>query len=143
MTYDTTNNPVDTDIFTLTVNALPIVSAPANQTVCAGTPVTLSGSGATSYAWDNGVTNATPFTPIATQTYTATGTDGNGCTDTAQVTVNVNALPIVSAGNNISICAGAPVTLSGNGAATYAWDNGVACFHPCINTNIHCDWYER
>jgi hypothetical protein len=119
------NGCTDTAQVTVNVNATPTVIAGNNQTVCAGTPVTLSGTGATSYAWDNGVTNATPFTPIATQTYTVTGTDGNGCTDTAQVTVNVNTLPIVSAGNNQTVCTGTAVTLSGSGATSYTWNNGV------------------
>jgi hypothetical protein len=109
----------------VTVNALPTVSAGNNQTVCAGTAVNLSGSGAASYTWNNGVNNGVAFTPASTQTYTVTGTAANGCTNTAQVTVTVNALPSVSAGNNQTICAGTPVTLSGSGAASYTWNNGV------------------
>jgi hypothetical protein len=107
------------------VNALPIVSAGANQAVCTGTAVTLSGSGASTYAWNNNVQNGVAFTPNATQTYTVTGTDANGCTNTAQVQVAVNALPIVSAGSNQAVCTGTAVTLSGSGASTYAWNNNV------------------
>jgi hypothetical protein len=110
---------------TVTVNALPAVSAGANQSICAGAQVTLNGSGASSYAWNNGVTNGVAFTPATTQTYTVTGTDANGCSNTAQVTVTVNALPVVSAGANQSICSGAQVTLNGSGATSYAWNNGV------------------
>ena len=39
------------------------VDAGADLTVCAGESVTLSGSGAVTYAWDNGVTNGVAFTP--------------------------------------------------------------------------------
>jgi hypothetical protein len=102
-----------------------VVSAGANQSICTGAQVTLNGSGATSYAWNNGVTNGVVFTPATTQTYTVTGTNANGCTNTAQVTVTVNALPVVSAGANQSICSGAQVTLNGSGATSYAWNNGV------------------
>jgi hypothetical protein len=107
------------------VNALPVVSAGANQTICSGANVTLNGSGATSYAWNNNVQNGVAFTPNATQTYTVTGTDANGCSNTAQTTVTVNALPTVTATANQSICSGTSVTLSGSGAISYAWDNGV------------------
>jgi predicted ribosome-associated RNA-binding protein Tma20 len=107
------------------VNALPVVSAGANQTICSGANVTLNGSGATSYAWNNNVQDGVAFTPNATQTYTVTGTDANGCTNTAQVQVAVNALPIVSAGSNQAVCTGTAVTLSGSGASTYAWNNNV------------------
>ena len=110
---------------TVTVNALPIVSAGQAQTVCSGASVTLNGSGALTYTWNNNVTNGVAFTPIATQTYTVTGTDANGCQNTAQVTVTVNALPVVSAGQAQSLCAGASATLTGSGASTYVWDNNV------------------
>jgi uncharacterized protein (TIGR02145 family) len=119
------NGCTNTAQVTVTVNALPSVSAGNNQTVCAGTAVTLSGSGAASYSWTNGVNNGVAFTPASTQTYTVTGTAANGCTNTAQVTVTVNALPSVSAGNNQTVCAGTAVTLSGSGAASYTWNNGV------------------
>jgi hypothetical protein len=49
----------------ITVNPLPVVSAGANQSICSGAQVTLNGSGATSYAWNNGVTNGVAFTPAA------------------------------------------------------------------------------
>jgi hypothetical protein len=111
---------------TITVNALPTVSAGQNQAVCSGTAVTLSGSGANTYTWNNGVSNGVAFTPAATQTYTVTGTNANGCSNTAQVTVTVNALPTVSAGQNQAVCAGTAVTLSGSGASTYTWNNGVS-----------------
>ena len=55
-------------------------------------PVTLSASGAATYAWDNNITDATAFTPTATATYTVTGTDANGCIATDAVDVTVNAL---------------------------------------------------
>ena len=117
----------DTAQVTVVVNALPTVSAGSNQTICAGNPVTLNGTGATSYSWNNGVVNGVPFIPNATQTYTITGTDAFGCTNSAQVTVTVMiiALPSVSAGSNQTICAGNPITLNGIGATSYSWNNGV------------------
>ena len=138
VTGTNSNGCVNTAQVQVTVNALPTVSAGSNQTVCAGTGVTLSGTGATSYAWNNGVTNATAFTPVATQNYTVTGTDANGCVNTAQVQVTVNALPTVSAGANQTVCAGTGVTLSGTGATSYAWNNGVTnatAFTPVATQN--------
>ncbi|NBX39329.1 MAG: hypothetical protein EBR54_07970, partial [Flavobacteriia bacterium] len=109
---------------TVTVNPSPNVSAGSNQSVCAGSPVTLSGSGASSYTWSNGISNGVPFVPVATQTYTVTGT-ANGCSNTAQVTVTVNPIPNISAGADQSICSGDPVTLNGSGGSTYQWNNNV------------------
>ena len=83
--------------YTIHVNALPVVTANATaNTVCAGTSVTLTGGGATSYVWTSGVTDAVAFIPPSTATYTVTGTDGNNCSNTATKTINVNALPVVS-----------------------------------------------
>jgi hypothetical protein len=109
----------------VSVNALPTVVAGSNQAVCAGTAVTLTGSGASTYAWNNNVQDGVAFTPASTQTYTVTGTDANGCTNTAQVQVSVNALPTVSGGQSLSVCQGANVILNGSGAQTYSWNNGV------------------
>ncbi len=120
------NNCVNTDQVVVTVNALPVVDAGLDQTICENSAVTLAGSGATTYAWDNGVTNGTSFTPsTGTVTYTVTGTDGNNCSNTDQVMVTVNALPTVDAGLDQTICENTTVTLSGSGANTYTWDNGV------------------
>jgi gliding motility-associated-like protein len=111
---------------TLIVNPLPTVNAGIDQTVCSGTQITLSGSGANTYSWSNAITNNTPFTPgVGTLTYTLTGTDVNGCINTDQVDVIVNPIPTVNAGNDVAICAGQTVTLSGSGATTYSWNNGV------------------
>jgi len=119
------NGCTNTAQTTVTVNALPSVTATANQAVCAGTSVTISGSGALSYSWNNGVQNSAAFTPNATTTYTVTGTDANGCSNTAQTTVTVNPLPAVSGGTNQAICSGAAITLSGSGASSYTWNNNV------------------
>jgi gliding motility-associated-like protein len=120
------NGCQNTDQADVTVNPIPIVNAGADQTVCEGTVVTLNGSGASGYVWDNGVTNGTPFVQgVGTITYTVTGTDGNGCQNTDQVDVTVNPLPIVNAGADQTVCEGTAVTLNGAGANGYAWDNGV------------------
>lgn len=121
----TDNGSVCTSTTTVTVNALPAVSGGNNQAVCQGASVTLSGSGAQNYSWDNSVTDGVSFIPASTQTYTVTGTDANGCQNTAQVVVTVNSLPTVSAGIDQSVCLGDVVTLAGSGAQNYSWDNSV------------------
>jgi hypothetical protein len=121
------NGCENTDNITITVNALPTVAANATSTaVCDGSPVTLSGSGATSYTWTGSVTDNVAFTPVATDTYTVTGTDGNGCENTDVVTVTVNALPTVSANSTTTpVCEGDSVTLTGGGAVSYTWTGNV------------------
>lgn len=133
------NSCLDNNTKTVTVNPLPTVTANASAaSVCAGSQVTLTGGGATSYTWNNGVTNGVAFTPTATTTYTVTGTDVNNCQNTAQVTVTVNPLPTVTANASVTtVCAGGQVTLTGGGATSYTWDNGVTngvAFTPTATT---------
>ncbi|WP_343634477.1 gliding motility-associated C-terminal domain-containing protein [Fluviicola sp.] len=126
------NGCTDTDDVLVTVNTTIPVGAGQDQSVCMGQPVTLSGSGAQTYTWNNGVTNGVPFVPASTATYTVTGTDANGCTGTDQVVVTVNPLPVVDAGPAQNVCQGTSVTLNGSGAQTYTWNNGVTNGVPFI-----------
>ena len=122
-----TNGCTNTATITVTVNPLPIVTANSSSAlVCTGSSLTLTGGGASTYTWDNNVMNAVSFVPTATTTYMVTGTDANGCVNTATTTVTVNPLPVVTANSSAaSVCAGAGVTLTGGGASTYTWNNNV------------------
>jgi len=119
------NGCIDSDTISIGVWSLPLVDAGADQTICDEDLVTLSGSGASTYSWDNSVVDGVGFSPLATTTYTLTGTDANGCSDLAYVTVTVNPLPAVDAGSAQIVCTGTPVTLSATGAVSYIWNNGV------------------
>ena len=91
------NNPLN-----IVINVLPTVNAGSDQTVCAGTSVTLSGTGAATYSWDNAVINGVSFVPTATETYHLQGIDVNGCqgADSVQVIVNT---PSVSSLNQTAL----------------------------------------
>lgn len=101
---------------TILVFDLPNVDAGVDQTVCAGDLVTLSGSGADSYAWDGGITDGAPFLPAAgTTNYTLTGTtDSSGCQNTDMVNVTSNSidLSLTETGTEIT---------SNQTGATYQW----------------------
>jgi gliding motility-associated-like protein len=131
------NGCVNTDNVNVTVYPLPVVSAGSDFAICAGATATLVGAGATTYTWTNPVINNTAFSPIATSTYTLTGTNANGCVNTDQIIVTVNALPIVNAGADLEICDDATATLTATGATTYTWTNGVVnatSFNPTPGT---------
>jgi gliding motility-associated-like protein len=117
---------VGTDNATVTVNTLPVVNAGADQTVCEGNQITLTATGATTYSWNPAVTNGTAFTPaLGTTLYTVTGTNANGCVATDQVSILVNANPIVNAGADLSLCLGDQATLTATGAQTYSWSGSI------------------
>jgi gliding motility-associated-like protein len=90
-----------TDDVIVVVAPTPNVSGGMFTEVCEGEQVTLSGSGAATYVWDNGVVDGVPFTqPLGTETYTVTGTSIFGCVATAQVQVRVLPVPVVSFTSN-------------------------------------------
>lgn len=114
------------DTVTVTVNPLPIVNAGNDIAVCNQTQVTLSGTGAVNYVWDNGITDGVAFAPpIGINNYVVVGTDANNCENTDTVQVQVYADPVVNAGADFTVCQGTSITLNGTGANTYIWDNGV------------------
>jgi len=104
-------------LITVTVNALPIVTATAPSTVCAGAMVTLNGGGASTYVWDNSVTNNVAFAASTTTTYGVIGTDVNGCTNTSSTVLTVNQLPVASSTYTPILCNGgtSTVTVSATG----------------------------
>ncbi len=123
-----TNGCSNTTTNSIIVNQLPTVTASASDTVlCMGSSLTLTGGGANTYTWTDGVINAIPFVANASNIYTVIGTDSNGCTNSASKTIVVNSLPVANAGNDISIfqgdatVIGGSPTASGNGPFTYSW----------------------
>ncbi len=117
-----------TKTFTITQPAPLIVGAmasPASALICQGASVSLSGTGASTYTWTGGVVNGVAFNPTTTATYTVTGANASGCTNTAAITVTVNALPAIAAISSSSvICSGSSATLTATGASSYTWSTG-------------------
>ncbi|MCJ8290156.1 MAG: T9SS type A sorting domain-containing protein [Crocinitomicaceae bacterium] len=109
----------------ITILCSPLTTSVSSTEVCDGDLVTLSATGNGTITWNNGVVNGVAFAnPIGTTTYVATSSDGLECG--FSIDIITNALPVVMAMVNDSvICLGDSVILSGSGAASYTWDNGV------------------
>ncbi|PHR44736.1 MAG: hypothetical protein COA32_14050, partial [Fluviicola sp.] len=110
----------------------PAVDAGPDQEICKGEQVTLTAGNpdGANITWDNGITDGTPFSPgVGTLTFTVTAELAN-CISTDQVDVTVNPLPVVNAGNDQEICEGDQIVLTGSGADSYTWDNGVTNGQP-------------
>lgn len=112
--------------FTITIHALPNVNAGPDQTICEGATTILSGSGASSYTWDNGITNGVTFSPVGTQTYSVIGTSAAGCQNTDQVVITILALPIPIFNADITTgCVPLRVTFSNSsGGSLCNWNFG-------------------
>ncbi|MCA6364535.1 MAG: T9SS type A sorting domain-containing protein [Bacteroidetes bacterium] len=110
-------------------------SAGNNVAICIGQSTTLTasatgGGGSYTYGWQPGNLSGASVTvsPTANQTYTLTATDAFGCTNSTQVTVTVNPLPVVTiSGSATTLCPGGTVNLTASSGGTSQWYlNGVA-----------------
>jgi hypothetical protein len=130
---------------TVVVNALPTAGITVAETsgtaddgtVCAGSAITLTATGGTSYNWTlpNTSTSTTNPQSIASAvaadagTYTVTVTNAAGCANTATTTVVVNALPTAGitvaetsgTADDGTVCAGSAITLTATGGTSYNW----------------------
>jgi hypothetical protein len=85
------------------VNELPEVSVSSSaSTSCGGEPVTLTADGAVDYAWSPSASlssatgSSVTATPAISTTYVVTGTDANGCSASASVSLNINSPVVLS-----------------------------------------------
>jgi hypothetical protein len=124
------NGCINTAVSSVAVNSLPIVSVNSGA-ICVGQSFTMTPGGATTYTFSNG---SDIVTPTANSSYTLTGTDANGCSNTAVSSVSVNSLPIVSV-NSGAICVGQSFTMTPSGATTYTFSNGSDIVTPTANSS--------
>ena len=126
LTVTDQNGCMDSDVVQVNVGVA-TASAGSDKTICQGESVLLSAAGGVNYSWSpaSGLSDTDVSSPIAspstTTVYTVTVTDNNGCTDTDQVTVNVNSAPTLTVSSDQTICKGESITLTASGASTYSW----------------------
>ncbi|MBA3663395.1 MAG: gliding motility-associated C-terminal domain-containing protein [Bacteroidetes bacterium] len=110
------------------------LNATSNGPVCAGTTLSLSASGAGSYAWSGPGFSSTLQNPVmgsttatTTGNYYVTATLSGNCLANAVVPVQINTVS-VSAYNNGPVCAGNSIglTATGNGSFSWAGPNGFS-----------------
>ncbi|MBS1651215.1 MAG: gliding motility-associated C-terminal domain-containing protein [Bacteroidetes bacterium] len=121
-------NCVSSSTLSLVINANPIAIVTTN-TVCLGSPLTLTVSGGSSYNWfgPSGFvsTSANPLIPSVTAAsagfYSVVVTSANTCTSISGSNVGYYNLPIITATNSGAACLGNAVTLSAAGGNIYSW----------------------
>ncbi|EJF54027.1 hypothetical protein SapgrDRAFT_2361 [Saprospira grandis DSM 2844] len=121
------NNCNDTASLSVTVHPYPQLAAMSSQdSICQGQMLSLSGQGATSYNWSNGVIDGQAFPIYSSQTYLLSGTSAQGCTAHDSIYIHVWPLPTAMAQASAdTVCQGDSISLSGSGGQTYSWDNNV------------------
>ncbi|MEY8861203.1 hypothetical protein AB9K23_05795, partial [Tenacibaculum singaporense] len=126
---------------TANTDAVPTLIITNPEAVCSPSTVDLTAStvtdgvngsssaGTLTYWTDSAATNtlASPNSIATSGTYYIKLTSVSGCYEIEPVTIIVNPLPTVTANASATtVCAGESVTLTGGGADSYVWDNGVS-----------------
>jgi gliding motility-associated-like protein len=111
----------------ITVNPLPVVTL-LDDTICNGDNANLLASGASTYTWNTGsTTNPLNVSPSLTTSYSVTGTDVNGCVDTASAEIMVIDPPTLNISGTDAHCnqsdgSATVIATGGSGVYTYVWN---------------------
>jgi hypothetical protein len=91
---------LDQDTIIITINE-PNTTAGNDVVICEGESITLTGSGANNYTWNNNVSNGVPFNPTTSGQFIVAGQSQYGCVknDTLNVTVNPITNSVINAIN--------------------------------------------
>jgi len=131
---------------TVNVDQLPEMQIPADTSVCPGTELELSASGAMSYQWN--YANGTPIGNGPNQEIIVsssndiiiTGLSGN-CVVYDTISIGLLAVPVISfSPESPIICAGDSLEISVSGAQSYSWSGSgwISC-DTCANVVISAD----
>ena len=114
------------DVLKVTENKVGNIGLPAVLNICQGTSDTLVATGGINYEWNDGITKNDSIIVANSGTFIVTVTGSNGCKASDTTEVKLNSLPTVLAkSDKNNVCVDSKVTLHGEGAASYKWNNGV------------------
>lgn len=112
---------------------------PQTSTICSGNTLAITASGASSYSWSNGSSNAAiTVSPNIYTAYTCTGSAVVGtlgvCEQVKTSAVYVNLTPTINCANGAICPVGGSFTLNPTGAATYTISGGSTVVSPTTTT---------
>jgi gliding motility-associated-like protein len=117
------------DTITVFVNQLPNVTVGSSAlSICPQDTAILTANGANNYSWSpsnqifTNNNNTVRVSPNTQTTFNVIGTDNNGCSNNASITINLFTNPslVVSASSD-TICLGETTAIQVSGANTYLW----------------------
>lgn len=148
-------NACDTILDSVLINVTePNITAGNDTIICPGQSATLWAEGGVSYYWsppeflDNPYTSSVLATPTSPTTFIVTGTDINGCTDTASVFVDLFPLPFIQTNPTVYAFLGDQVQLwaTSSTSGVYNWYpteylTCVNCTDPIANPDQNFTYY--
>lgn len=120
---------VDSAQVVVTVNPLPMVTVSGTSSICKKSGTLLTASGASTYTWAPATglsaTSGSVVTaqPLATTTYSITGTSSFGCVKTVTKKITIKNLPTITISpTTATICPGdSKIINAGGSAVSYTW----------------------
>jgi len=128
-----------TDSITKNVTVIPPqeIKACADTVICVSDFATLYVSGGVSYSWSPSTTldcstcgTGVKANPSSATTYTVTGVDRNGCTNSDTVLVSLKTKTEAHPTGDTEICSGMVVRLHDSGGTSYTWIPGTSLNDP-------------
>ncbi len=122
---------------TVTVNTLPVINVPATLNLCMGTTQNVNATGALTYTWapTTGLSNPnqgnTAVSTTVSTSYTVSGTNANGCINSAVMQVNALVLPVID-----TVTANASICGSATGSVITGSVSGTAPFQYSLNGGV-------
>lgn len=134
------NSCFDTTSYNVIVNPNPTPQIFGNDSICFGDFTLLYASGGTSFVWSTFENNdSITVSPSTNSNYIVTVTDSNNCSNTTNIDVVVNSLPIPSISGTTIICEGSSTNLTASGGNSYSWNTtdttSIINVSPITNTN--------
>lgn len=123
-------------IYVIPLPSVGALAIPPN--ICAGDSTQIMAINADTFEWnDQSTDNPRTVFPSTTTTYSVTGYDNYGCSNTASVTVNVSDVPVIEfSPPNPSICDGETATVNASGAQFYFWSNSTTANPLVVNPSV-------
>jgi hypothetical protein len=123
---------------TVSVTPSPTVVVSSSTTsICSGSSVGLSVTGAATYTWNTGATSASiNVSPTVNTTYTVTGTT-SGCTNSKTISISISPTPTVNTtASSATICSGGSSTITATGAISYTWNTGATTAGIAVSPSV-------
>jgi hypothetical protein len=115
----------DTKTVSVAIGASLSINATSSQsTICSGSSLSLTASGASNYSWAPGASTlqGISVSPSVTTTYTLSGASGS-CTGVSTLVVNVLPTPsvVLTSSSGAVVCVKSAISFTASGASTYSW----------------------
>ncbi|MFZ4401821.1 MAG: gliding motility-associated C-terminal domain-containing protein [Bacteroidales bacterium] len=129
------NGCIDTSSAIAIINSLPVIKFIGNTSICMGDSTMLTASGGVSYLWDNTyASQSITVRPSCLTSYEVIVIDGNGCSDSSDISVNVFPLPVpLITLDADTICKGAYTRIIAEGGTMYHWNTGESTASIIVN----------